>query len=548
MLESFTNWKASSWIAPAVVFSLALFLFSINLDRPPHPDELHHALAAQHLLETGVPSIAEGEYRRGMLHTWLVAISYEIFGEELASARIPPVLIMALVASVLFVWVRREAGELAAVISAALFILSPFTVEIAQFSRFYALQILYFLFGSICAFYSLAAEISVARRVVLSGLAAALLALAYMQQVTTLFGIVGVAGWTTGVVVQKALFDTSANNAWKKVLAVSVVAAALLVVILATQTEILDWVLRSYRRASLFNIHLRNEFWFYFVRFFLFYPTLWSLIGLLTVFAVVQSPRLAWFVIAIFGISFLLISFAGSKAMRYFSFALPFLAVIWGVGLAYCFVPLSRFLEATRVELVSSLSLPERLGKRVATALLVIALTLIVIVNPFWLRTATVIGDVALPYDKPVTDWAAAREALAPWVTGADIMITTEELGAIYYLGRSDVRFSPSKIRELAPDQRKEFGIDYRTGRPIITKPESLERLIECFSRGIVVGPIEHWGEPTLIYDAEQAVIMRYARPVEVPEESHLYAWGWEREPRENKEEYCAELEPFSGR
>ena len=343
-------------------------------------------------------------------------------------------------------------------------------------------------------------------------------------------------------------FDTAVEQAWKRVFAVGMVAAAVLAVALVTQTEILDWVLRSYGRASLFNFQRQDEFWFYFVRFFLFYPTIWSLIGLLAVFAVVQSPRLAWFAIAIFGISFLLVSFAGSKAMRYFSFALPFLAVIWGVGLAYCFVPLLRFVEATRVKLESSLSLPERLGRRVATALLVFAFALVVIVNPFWLRTATLIGDVALPYDKPVTDWGAARDALAPWVEGADIMITTEELGAIYYLGRSDIRFSPSKIRELAPDQRKEFGIDYRTGRPIITKPESLERLIKCFSRGIVVGPIEHWGDPTLIDDAEQAVIMRYARPVEVPEESHLYAWGWEREPRENNAEYCAELELFSGR
>ena len=40
-------------IVSPILFVLALLLFSINLDRAPHPDELHHLLAAQHLLETG---------------------------------------------------------------------------------------------------------------------------------------------------------------------------------------------------------------------------------------------------------------------------------------------------------------------------------------------------------------------------------------------------------------------------------------------------------------------------------------------------------------
>ena len=89
-----------------------------------------------------------------------------------------------------------------------------------------------------------------------------------------------------------------------------------------------------------------------------------------------------------------------------------------------------------------------------------------------------------------MTDWRAARTALAPWTKGADVMITTEELGAIYFLGRSDVRFSRSKFGELRPDQKFEFGIDQRTGRPIISRPESVELLIRCFSKGFIVGPL----------------------------------------------------------
>ena len=50
--------------------------------------------------------------------------------------------------------------------------------------------------------------------------------------------------------------------------------------------------------------------------------------------AIVRGPKFAWFAISIFGVSFLLMSFAGSKATRYLSFAPPFLAIVWGIGLA----------------------------------------------------------------------------------------------------------------------------------------------------------------------------------------------------------------------
>ena len=548
MLGSAEKWKIDSWVAPAMVFSLALLLFSINIDRPPHPDELHHVLAAQHLLETGHPLIGEGEYWRGILHTWLVAISYEVFGEGLASARIPAVLLVAFVAPILFLWVRREAGSLAACLTAVLFISSPLTVEIAQFSRFYALQMFSFVLGTLCFYYALVAAVSPPRRVLLGALASGLLVLAISAQITSIIGMVGIAVWTFGLVAQKVFFDPVTNQGVKKGLATLLIVAGILIILAATLTDVLEWALESYRRTQLFNADNRNEFWFYHLRFLLFYPTLWSLVGVVAVFAIVQSPRLAWYAISVFSISFLLMSFAGPKATRYLSFAPPFLAIMWGVGLAYVVPPLWRYAGATKIRLIETLALPKRLSSVAGTTVVVVVLTIVVLMNPFWLRTATVIGNVALPLETPMTEWRAAREALVSWTTDADIMITTEELGAIYFLGRSDVRYSPSKLAELRPDQRFEFSIDHRTGRPIMSKPESLEQLIDCFERGIVVGPIEHWGNPILISEAVQAVLSRHAKPIEVPKESHLYAWGWAREPRETKPDYCSDLRRFSGR
>jgi 4-amino-4-deoxy-L-arabinose transferase-like glycosyltransferase len=544
----FAKWKDSSWLAPTLVFLLALILFSINLDRPPIPDELHHILAAQQLLDTGRPIIDKGEYWRVIHWTWLVAISYEIFGEGLASARLPSVLLVALIAPILFLWVRREAGILAAWITAILFISSPFTVEIAQFSRFYSLQGLSFVLGVLCWYYGMVAAQSLGRRVLLVALAFGMFSLAVSAQVTTYVGLVGVALWTFGLVVHRVYFVPKDNVLVKKAMTAGLVVCGILMVAVIALTDVLQWAWYRHQATSLFNVARQGEFWFYYLRFLLFYPTLWTLVGILALLAVVRSPRLAWLAISVFAISFLLMSIAGSKATRYISYAPPFLAIVWGIGLANALTLVSRVARESYARLVATLALPGRLSSVVGKVLILLALLIVVLSNPFWLRTGAMIGNIALPFENPTTNWRVAREALAPWVHGADIMITTEELGSLYFLGRSDVRFSPSKIRELAPDQRREFGIDYRTGRPVITKPESLEALIACFPSGFVVGPIEDWGRPILISEEIQAVIIRHSKPIQVPEESYLYAWGWERERTDNISSTCSDLERFSGR
>lgn len=537
--------RSASWIAPSIVFLLALLLFSINLDRAPHADELHHLLAAQHLLETGRPAIGEGEYWRGILHTWLVALSYEAFGEGLVSGRIPAVLLVALVAPILFLWVRREAGLLAAWLTAILFISSPFTVEIAQFSRFYALQMLFFVLGGLCFFYALMGTASLWRTVWLGGLAAVCLALCVWVQVTSLVGMVGFAVCALGVVVHRAFFRPTTTPALRMGLIALLIAAGILVVLTVTLTDALEWGWETYRYTQLFNMPHQDEFWFYHIRFLLFYSTLWSLVGLLAVFAVVQSPRLAWFAIVVFSVSFLVMSFAGTKNTRYLSFAPPFLAIVWGLGLAYVLPPLRRYVAATWGRFIETLSLPQRLASVVGAAFVAAALAVVVLTNPFWLRTATVIADVAVPGETRTTEWRAARDALAPWIAGADIMVTTDDLGAIYFLGRADVNFNPSKLEEL--EDYREFGRDARTGRPTISKPESLKQIIECFQSGLLVSPIARWENSLLVPEEVHALASTYAEPIELPVKSQLYAWSWKHaalpEPRPD---YCVELSRFS--
>lgn len=536
------------WAAPGIALVSALILYSLNLDRPPHADELHHVIAAENLLETGRPTIAEGEYWRGMLQTRLVALSYAVFGDGLVSARIPSVIAVSLAVAILFVWVRTEAGARAAWLTTALFATSPFTVEIAQFCRFYALQLLFFTLGSLAVFYLIHGTANRLRTLWLAALSAVFLALATSLQVTSLIGIAGLAAWAGSVLVRRRVLRIAPEKRLRNVLITTAVIASIAVAgTVLVFDEVRELVLR-YQSTPLFAANTSDEYWYYYLRYHLFYPSLWPVVVVLAIAAMAQSPRLGWFAAVVFAIAFLLTSFAAQKATRYFSYAQPYLAIVWGLGLANVLPVLIRHVEKCLAQVVDSTGLCAGRAVRAVSVSGVALLAVVLLANPFWLRSATMIADVAMPMETPMTDWRAARAALAPWTSNADIMITTEELGAIYFLGRSDVRFSPSKFGELRPDQKFEFGIDVRTGRPIISRPESVELLMRCFSSGFIVGPLENWGSPILINSEVQAVIRAHARPIEVPRSSHLYAWGWDRPADGVKPAACASLPRSLGR
>ena len=74
-----------------------------------------------------------------------------------------------------------------------------------------------------------------------------------------------------------------------------------------------------------FNEATQEEFWFYHVRYMIFYPTLWTLTGMIGVAAVAYFPRPGWFLLVTFAVSFVLTSFGGPKGMRYLAYAQPYL-------------------------------------------------------------------------------------------------------------------------------------------------------------------------------------------------------------------------------
>lgn len=519
------------------LFAASVALYLINLDRPEIHDELYHVLAARGLLESGEPRIAEGLYWRGFLFTRLVALSFTLFGEGLWSARLPSVFAAALVPVVLFFWVRRAAGPLAAWLTAGLFAVSPFAVEVAQFARFYALQVLAFTLGSWAIWALLCAPAGLVGQLLRGVVALGGLVLAVALQPVTLIGVVGIAAWAV-----PAFLTRLPNGKLRFLVAVGLVVAGLLALAFLGE-EGLRQMWRLYRDVPLFNVPYKDQFWFYYLWYLLLYPTLWTLIGPCTIIALVRAPTLASFAATSFALSFLLNSFAGSKGLRYLAYAQPFLFMLWGIGLAAVVVHVPALWASGRAALVRILAGLGSWAKAAAAALLYAALASVLLVNPFWLRTIGLLAAIPIGPEIPDPDWRRAAPVLRPLVGEVAVVTGTDDLANLYYFGRHDVLFSPSKFHELYDVVFKDFDRDPRTGRPVIASLEALERVIRCYPSGLFLSPEGHVGKPFFVDEPVRALLQRTAEPVAVPPESHTFAYRWSVDTRSSlPAEACRDL------
>lgn len=516
------------WVAPLAVLLGALLLYCVNLDDglTVH-DELHHILAGRSLLATGEPRIADGLYTRALLHTWLVAQSLRLFGDTLFAARLPSVVPMALLVMVLFVWLRATAGSAAAWTTAVLFAVSPYAVDYAQFVRFYALQMLAFLLAALALQAALQGAGGLLRRAGLGLVALALLALAVELQETTLIGAAGLAAWAALALGLPWLADPAVPRRRKLAVLVLLAGAGLAALLGLWATGQLETLWYRYRTTPLFNQPTAGQFWYYHAWFLLYYPALWPATGLLALLALAAAPRPALLALAILATAFLVSSFAAAKAQRYLAYALPFLFVLWGIGLAALWPALRAGLAGLARGLGPALGIAGSAGQRLGTGLVALACLFLVLANPAWLRSVTLLADIAVPPEQPYIRWSLAVPSLAPVVADAEIVVTTSELETLYHLGRYDLLVGRSRHGELPPAERDEFGRDPRTGRPVVSRAESLALVMDCTASGVMVTTEHHWALEVQADDEVKRLVETRARPVPLPPRSRILAWTW---------------------
>ena len=103
------------------------------------------------------------------------------------------------------------------------------------------------------------------------------------------------------------------------------------------------------------------------------------------------------------------------------------------------------------------------------------------------------------PYSQP--DWGAAAPALRELRASADVVVSSALLKALFYLGNAHVGLSRTELLDYQTEAAQ-FARDPRTGRPMISRADALERVVHCFDRGVLIIEKDHWRRSDVITGA----------------------------------------------
>ena len=123
--------------------------------------------------------------------------------------------------------------------------------------------------------------------------------------------------------------------------------------------------------------------------------------------------------------------------------------------------------------------------------------------------------------------WESSADLLRSLISKVDVVVTANSLQMLYHVGDYDYAIQPSKIPEVEPPE--EFGIDSRTGRPTISRRESLESVVAAHDTGIVIGERKRWEHESegVTSDAADFVYARMEHfPIPGAPGLVVYRWG----------------------
>ena len=505
------------------ITAAALAVRLAHLNHPPFLDELYHVLAARSWIADGTFTIGDGAYGRAPMFTRLVGLSMELFGDSLAAARVPSVLAGTAWVAVLFAWLRPRVGAAASWIAGLWLVFDAGAVNLSQMARFYAVQ---YLLVTIA--FMLAYRVGVERpgrrtALALAGGAAAALLLALQFQITTAIAIAAIGCWLAAAWARDAwrLLRTERRARW----------AAAAAALAATVGGAHMWVSgtagglwQTYRRAPGWAAASQHDPWFYAGWFMERYPPLWAFFPVAVLVAFTRHRRMAGFATVVFSVSFVLHSLGGTKAERYFYYAVPLFFVLVALALVALAPPLWNLVS--RVLGTSGWPAPVRIVVSSGVLLFCASFAAERMDGVLYGYRMVFPGTPATrPYAEP--DWGAAAAALEEAVEEADVVVAGSSPKAIYYLPTTDVGLSATELGETQTG--KEFARDERTGLTLISSADAVRELQACTEDGLIVVEDWWWGKPWGVPAETAEHIETSAEPVPLPPSLGLRAYRWTR-------------------
>jgi len=485
---------------------LLLLLARPLLVHPVHYDELLHILSARGLLDGGAPTIADGLYARAQLFTRAVALAFRIAGDDPVSARLPALAGAVLLLLLVGAWVARRAGWLAGLAAALLLAIVPSTVDVAVFARFYTFHAVVVTVMAIAAFEASRPGLAPSSRAGWVALALLLVPLGWHFQETTVIAV----GATIAAATMLALYDhrdRAIATVRRHPLAIGLGALALAGIAAVALTQL--GLVRVFGSTALWAARDATRFQYYLVEFRRELPLLLPLLPVCAWLGLAAESRrrLVLFALVLVAAALLVHSVAAQKTMRYVYYVVPWMCVLWAVALAEA---VDRWPES-----------------RLARPLLVVLLAATTVLSVEGVRALNLLAGRVDSLDvRPFgtePDWSGALPRLAGPAHDAARVITSNSMKALYYLGRYDLELNATIVPET--DTQAEFGRDERTGRRVISRPESVSRALSGPGDSLVVLETEKIGRASGVPTDAFDVIRERCLEIALPESTLLRAW-----------------------
>ena len=514
------------------MFAIAALPRAAGLGQEAIHDELHHVLAARGLLEDGLPAVEGAEpYRRAYPLTLAIAGLFAAFGESLAVARLPALVAGALIPVALFLWLSWLRERAAAWLAALLAAFDPAALVSSQWARFYTIQELSFTLAAISVFALLARRPRAAAAALLGGAALAGLGFAIYLQLSCAIGAAGLALSALPICGRPLLERWRASERPGLWLALGL-AGAVLVVGGSVWVGLWRWAWYMASYTDLWGAGGAGEFRYYYGILLERWPGLWPLWPLWLLLAARRQPVLALLSGSVFALAFAVHSAMAWKAWRYFEYAMPFFFVSSAIGAVEGLRLLRSALPAWLTPLFPAPPPPVVL--RAASALLAVTVAgFALVANRALLETARLVrvGDPTLSFPGMIhaegtLSWSRAAERIAPLLAGADAVVASDALKALYYLGRVDYELNRDHLSG-GDALRPELSLDGPSGRPVVSEPATLRRILSCHTSGVVVAERRLWGAPWSVPSETVRLLEAHTAPHELPPEWGIVVQTW---------------------
>ncbi|MEM1212099.1 MAG: glycosyltransferase family 39 protein [Planctomycetota bacterium] len=523
------DWRRITVFALVLVGLAALTRFGYPVEGG-HFDEYYHLLAARGVLAGEGPTIGDsGYYPRAMMFTYMVAGSMGVFGDSEWAGRLPSILFGIGLVVILGLWAWRQAGPSAGwttgVIAAGL----PMLVQFSTICRFYAMHMLLVLVAAWAVYRVMDTRFGVGWKRVggLSLLGGGCLAVALPLQRTTMVVAVILAGWVVATWLRRGLSPMWADARKRYLLAAAgacVLGAVLLA--LAWQTGVLAELWTKYRATAVWSEGKADNYKWYHKLFLDRYGVLYLGLPLMVVAGMGRNFRLVAFALWVFVLGMAAQSLGGMKAERYLSYAMPFLVLIWGIGLSQLIPQVVRLAEWVVRRLTGRPDV-RAVPRVLATAGIVVAVLGPLFYNTYALRILPRMYDrnpaTTHPYVEPV--WRnvidEVRTAKAGLGDGA-VLVTPSGVKALYHLRELDYTLSLTQLEGF-----KEGEVDPRLGRPTISTPESLLEVMARYPSGLVLSEHTDWRTDYALTPEVADLIESKMEQMEISDRKFLmFRWG----------------------